>query len=189
MLVPPRSELISLKPIGTGTPMAEGLLSYVIRLAAAHVVLELDLLIRVLRWTRGNSPTLELLRVRSNAKRALMLLIQKTQQASLRYHTLFPLVPLLGRCIRLRPTRAWCPECLADMKRRGTILYDPLVWQIATVSCCVIHKRALDSKCPVCRSRLKMGRRFFRSGYCSECGGWLGTRTPGESSRCTEAEV
>jgi hypothetical protein len=75
MLVPPRSELISLKPIGTGTPLAEGLLSYVIRIAAAHVVLELDLLIRVLQWTRGNSPTLEILRTRSNAKRALMLLI------------------------------------------------------------------------------------------------------------------
>ena len=36
--LPPRSRLFALEPIGVGTPMAEGLLSYVIRLAGAHSV-------------------------------------------------------------------------------------------------------------------------------------------------------
>jgi ribosomal 50S subunit-associated protein YjgA (DUF615 family) len=189
VLFPPRSELISLKPVGTGTPLAEGMLSYITRLAAINVVRVLDLLTRVLHWTAPSKPVRELSRTGNKVKRTIKVLEQKTLQTCLEHHTLLPLAPVLGTRVRSKQLRAWCPECLAEMTRQQKVVYDPFAWQLALVTCCWIHKRRLETHCHACRSSLKLGFRFFRSGYCYECGSWLGSTSRVKSSRCTKSEL
>ena len=75
----------------------------------------------------------------------------------------------------LRPTKAWCPNCLEDWKGKRLPIYEPLVWCFKDVRLCKIHNALLITHCPSCDLGIPLLNRMSRNGYCSHCNRWLGS--------------
>lgn len=76
----------------------------------------------------------------------------------------------------LRQHKAWCPECFGEQLSGHGTIYEPLLWSIAAVSVCPIHKRPLRSSCQRCQRNLFHLSRRVRPGYCYRCGASLTDR-------------
>lgn len=74
----------------------------------------------------------------------------------------------------LRLTKAWCPNCLEDWRKKRLPIYEPLVWCFKDVGLCKIHKALLITCCPSCDSEIPLLNSMSRNGYCSHCNRWLG---------------
>jgi hypothetical protein len=88
--------------------------------------------------------------------------------------TMLPLNQFLSQRHLLRPTRAWCPYCLEEWRSSGQSVYEPLLWCIAAVSVCPVHKVALMNHCPACKARPAWMDSYARCGFCTKCRRWLG---------------
>ena len=76
-----------------------------------------------------------------------------------------------GRCHRiLHRGRSWCPACMHEASKHGSVYYDRLIWQLLAIERCPIHKIELESTCPACG----IEQRFFNSTsgmlVCWKCG-------------------
>ena len=197
--LPPRSRLYSLKPIGIGTPFVESLTGYVSRLADAHAVSVGDLLGRELSTFAPKpllpfGPFLKRNRPHSHGFHAqdyavngfggrsrnwVDALENATLQKRLRFLTLLPLAGLFSATALFRCTRAWCPECYEHWQGTGGVVYEPLLWAIAPVTVCLLHRQALEEVCPHCHGRPMPIAVYSRPGYCSRCQQWLGCHKGG----------
>ncbi len=199
-LLPPRSQLYSLEPIGIGTELVESLTGYVARLADAHSVSAGDLVGRVLAdltYPKDAiiTPTAKAVRVGGHGFRAcnyapngvtetavkwVHALEVATTRQELQYLTLLPLRYLVpGRLFRRR--RAWCALCFEQWRLAGRIVYEPLIWSIEVSANCRLHARSLDHTCSHCACTLNPLGVFSRPGYCERCGSWLGISGGGRS--------
>jgi hypothetical protein len=192
-LLPPRSHLYSLEPMGVGTKLVESLTGYVTRLADAHSVSVGDLVGRVLSDHAHPknaiiTPTAKAVRVGGHGFRAcnyapngvtetavkwVHALEAATNRHELQYLTLLPLrytVP--GRLFRRR--RAWCALCFGYWRSARQIVYEPLIWSIQAAANCQLHARPLDHTCSHCARTLSPLGVFSRPGYCERCDAWLG---------------
>jgi TniQ len=207
-VMPARSRLYSLEPIGIGTPQTESLTSYISRLAAAHSVRVRDLVITELLahirrpqladGRHANLPsafwrseTRALNGTRSLARRMVRALEEETGRRDLRFLTLLTWSEVLPVHQLQKTTRAWCPGCFQDWRDRSQAIYDPLLWTLAPVTVCARHKRPLRTVCPFPECRrpspwLGLGYRS-RPGHCAHCGGWLGS--PGAESGTPEEKL
>lgn len=193
--IPPRSRLFSLRPIGIGTSRVESITSYVARLAEAHCVTVGDLVDYLLVPLKSG----RICRSHSYGRRSHLdvwinaacpnvdgysrLLERLTRQEDIHRMTLYPLTSLMQGHNVLRWRRSWCPVCLAQLNRDGSVLYEPLVWSVEFYTICTVHKCWLRETCPRCGGFSGPTDTNLRVGFCPKCGAWLG-----DADRSTPSE-
>lgn len=156
-----RSRLYAIPPTGLDG-RREGLLSYLIRLSAEHMVRPRDLIryeiapdtLTSLHGMRqpgfNHQYALTVNGLGHYAEHLVDRLHQLTGRNDLRTHTLLPLRELFasnGPGL-MSPRRKWCPACLAD---HGGTPFAPLVWSLQAYEICATHDVPLDDKCPACQ--------------------------------------
>jgi len=187
-VVPLRSRLYHLEPIGIGTPYVESLTSYICRLALAHCVLasalmRYEILPLSIRRARNSSdvtryPSVEFA-VKINDKGVIASgYVERLQTLTLKTN-LLPLTMLIWRGEPLRDNitkymRAWCPECYQQWLQSEQSIYEPLLWSLAAVTVCPYHRKRLQSRCPHCGQQQRLIEAKMRPGYCAKCQQWLG---------------
>lgn len=181
-----RSMFYNIEPIGIGTPYVESLPSYISRLATIHnlsisiflkfaisPLLKKDYIKNELgkgitksteRYINENST------VCIDYVNALELLTGRKDILNL---TMLNWSGILPKDISSRH-RKWCPECLNQMQLESKIIYEPLIWNLADIEKCDIHKVQLQDKCPDCKRCLPFLHSKYQVGYCQYCNFWLG---------------
>jgi hypothetical protein len=163
-----RSRLISLPPIGIGTPLVESLPSYLHRLADKHWV-------KLYRMTGHLLPQLKrrftsggVLRSNwSNNQTALATAFSSfTKRDDLHELTLARLSAVVSPSGLFRSHRAWCPACLKAM---GSQPYQPALWNLNSITCCSVHRRKLQQKCPKCNTDIRVWGEACLSATCPNC--------------------
>lgn len=200
-IVPPRSRLYALEPIGIGTPLVESLSGYVARLADAHAVSVGNLVLR------GLSPLVSFPLIQSSgpnpfparfyalnglgesASKWIEALQIGTMQTDLRFLTLLAFADLFWPLGLFRRRRAWCRVCYADDRASGKPVYERLIWALRSVEVCPHHRQALEEVCPNCSRRSKPITAFSRPGCCFTCQEWLGSHDLVGESHITDEEV
>jgi AraC-like DNA-binding protein len=191
--IPPRSRLYPLEPIGKGTPLVEGLTSYILRLADAHAVPVGALVSHELAHLRPPSRSGEPWKARwgrrtyavqlvsyavngleDGASRWVGALEAGTLRNDLSQLTLLSFREFLCSLHLFRKVRAWCPSCLEEWQMAGSTIYEPLLWSLKLVKVCPKHHRHLAERCPLCCRAMKPLASDSRPGRCSHCYRWVG---------------
>lgn len=186
-LMPPRSRLFHLEPIGVGTPYVESLSGYVARLASKHSVTTSHLFSKELALHLNKPGTIcsnvnfEKFAKAINgtgviARDLAGLLGRLTLRRDLGFTTLAPWARVIAFRSLTRATLAWCPICYDEQFNLGLDSYDQLVWAIASVSVCARHKRPLEDACPYCNRCVPHLTFRSRPGHCPRCSEWLGLK-------------
>jgi DNA-binding Lrp family transcriptional regulator len=195
-LLPPRSRLYSLEPIGIGSPFVESLSGYIARLADAHSISVGNLVGRELS-VLASSPLVHPSREQSASdshgfcarsyaingmgeasKRWVEAVEAGTMRADLRFLTLLPFENAFWSHALFRYCRVWCPACYEDSRAGGRIVHEPLLWAFKLATFCPQHRQPLEKVCPHCFRPQKPLSVFLRPGYCSKCHKWLGHSRP-----------
>lgn len=186
-LIPNRTRLHCIVPIGIGTELVESVASYIHRLAASHCIPTWALIIRIVaplfqRETvvtagghcdlfgpmgatiSGNNET---------AAETLGILQELTGGSELHKMNLLNLGNAVDGPL-IRPYQAWCPTCLNEWRSTGRDAYQKLLWSIRHVEVCPSHKIQLQSACPWCGRKHRPLTRYYWDGHCPRCNGWLG---------------
>jgi transcriptional regulator with XRE-family HTH domain len=191
VLLPMRSMLFSLEPIGVNMPWVESLTSYIARLADAHSVFPGILMEKIVvprafgSLPRKGAPTIYTADgTKSNLLNATgiraLRVVQEMEKLTLRkdlsFLTLLTWTEVLYIRGLIRLTRAWCPLCYEQWRISGQTIYDPLLWALLPVTTCVRHHIHLSQRCPYedCHRQLPGLAWRSRPGYCSYCHRWLG---------------
>jgi hypothetical protein len=188
--LPDRSRLYHLEPVGIGTPYVECFTSYLSRLASAHHVTTKRLIHEEVQphlpsTYRGQRLSGSGIYAGARAFNSLGVMAKDwvnaleylTSRSDLSLLTMLPWKEVFTSKGLLRFERAWCPRCYEEWRVKGNIVYDPLLWAINDVTICLNHSRLLDSVCPHCNRSLPHLDRQYRSGYCSRCNNWLGSKS------------
>ncbi|HEX9130744.1 MAG TPA: TniQ family protein, partial [Ktedonobacteraceae bacterium] len=190
LVVPPRSRLYHLKPIGIETPRVESLTSFIARLAEAHCVTVRKLVLHVMLPLYGKSylpsraednnisafwkDSSTFNGTSASAGELVRVLEELTHRDNLRMLTMLPWAEALSCKDLIRRTKAWCPCCYQEWLQEGKPIYDPLLWSLEIVTFCTRHAIWLQEYCPYCKRHLTMLAAQVRLGCCSHCGAWLG---------------
>lgn len=203
-VLPPRSRLYALEPVGIGTAFVESLAGYVARLAGAHAVSVGDLVGRELSasasapllsfgpFMERNRPGSHGFHARSHAvngfeesaKRWVNALEKATLRTDLRFLTLLPFSGTFCRQAVFRSFRAWCPNCYDDWRSAGSTVYEPLLWAIALAVFCPTHRQPLEEDCSHCAGKMLPLTVYSRPGFCTRCQGWLGSSKRRSRAKC-----
>lgn len=171
--------LLPLAPGGCGTSWAEGLASYLARLAGAHVLPTNVLVSRVLPEVLGVVSGRNVLSGRRGAwmngngkwARELSSVLERlTLQPGLDRLTMLPWRHVLPAPRVLAPRRRWCRHCYRAMREETGGCWDPLVWSLAPVEWCTVHGERLCFICPVCDRNQPWLPRDTSLGWCAWCG-------------------
>lgn len=189
--IPPRSRLFALEPIGVGTPIAEGLTSYIIRLAEAHSVSprrlireEFARLSPEIAKYRQSTPFFNKYAACINGLRQYSELFADVVEklcglSAARNLTLLPLKSLLpfnGAGLG-GPGPRWCSTCYAEMRESRREIYQPLAWSFNLYQVCSRHGKSMIDRCPSCNRFQYLIPQSPVVGYCYYCGTWLGKRS------------
>lgn len=194
---PPRSRLFALEPIGIGTPTAESMISYVVRLAAAHSVSPRRLIMEEFtkvfpgigiyrrhglffqtdarsinglhQHSRSFADAVEKLCGIRNAKNLTLLNLQD-------------LLPFNGAGLIAAHPR-WCPVCYREWFDCRREAFHPLAWSFDLYRVCSRHGIALLDRCPCCNEYQHVIPRAPAIGFCCHCNTWLGHERAEERSR------
>jgi len=177
--LPSRSALFSLPLLGRHTGQVESLTGYIARLADAHSVTPSTLLHRALEWYAEGRPERvgewcqprHLKFVHSiNAHDAglawVRVLEAQTCQTDLVAATVHAWASHVPVRRLLRRHHAWCPCCYRSDQDR----YDRLLWALAPVTVCPVHKVRLVDACPGCGSTISIVHPRATPGACPRCG-------------------
>lgn len=205
-VLPVRSRLYPLEPVGVGTPYVESLTGYVVRLAEAHGVTASalfgwELIPRIehkwLRKGQTNRAMILASKFRSVARAMngtgvtaedwVRVVESATTRNDLRHLTMLAWGGVLSQRHLLRSMRAWCPACYEDWRGQSRTVYEPLLWALGVVTSCSIHRLCLRTKCHHCDRQLFHLESHSRSGFCSACEEWLGA-WPSEDEKVTDDE-
>ncbi len=188
--LPSRSRLYHLEPIGIGTPYVESLTGYIARLAETHCVTPKDLIMqeiipsqsqtgpilnyyyRLNQFWINNAMTLN--GISPIARLWVERLQSFTSCENLRFLTLLTWSEVIGLNKLLRRRKAWCPVCYEEWRQTHQVVYEPLLWALASVSICFKHRQLLITSCPQCQRSSPLLTQIMRLGYCSQCMLWLG---------------
>jgi TniQ len=182
-VIPPRSRLYNLSPIGFGTPMVECLTSYFSRLAEAHclspgVLVQHELMphgagarnmFSFKTDGRARCFTSCINGKDSVARNFVSVLGNLTGRGDLKYLTMIPWKPLLPSKFLMRNVAAWCPDCLIAWEQSGKTVYVPLLWALEVVKFCPDHRRPLRLTCPHCKLAQGVLGQQSRVGFCARC--------------------
>ena len=182
-VIPPRSRLYNLSPIGFGTPMVECLTSYFSRLAEAHC-LSPGVLVQHELMPRGAGAR-NMFSFKTNGRARcftscingkdsvagnfVSVLGNLTARGDLKYLTMIPWKPLLPSKFLMRNAAAWCPDCLIAWEECGETVYVPLLWTLEVVKLCPFHRRPLRLTCPHCKLPQGLLGQQSRVGFCARC--------------------
>lgn len=193
-VVPLRSTLYSLEPLGIGTPFVESLTGYIARLAAAHTVSVADLVsltpVRDIvkgptvlpqggtlqRASRhGFQPMGYTLNCLTDMTRKWIEVLEAaTLRRDLSVLTFPPFASVATRSFLLRQVRAWCPRCYGERREANSGVYDSLLWALRVVTVCPQHQQPLVTTCPHCSRTQHPLAAYSYPGSCSRCRRWLG---------------
>lgn len=208
-VMPPRSRLYPLRPLGLGTHEVESLTSYLARLAAAHriatgVFLAQEVAAKISRYEGNQYQGLSrwFFRVFFNdtgawngtgimASEPVQVLQALANQRDLHFLTLLTWANVLPTRGLLRTNKAWCPLCYDNWDNFGLPIYEPLFWSLSVVTICPLHQQVLLQQCPNCGRSLYPLEWNSRPGYCSRCQQWLGissTETTSSSDALTTVD-
>ena len=181
----------ALEPRGAGTPAAESLSSYLVRLAGAQVLPTATFAVRHFgarlesvaydgarnlyggrgvwmngmgRWARGMVARLQDL----------------TGRAGLAGLTALPWQGVLAPSGLTANVRRWCPCCYRDMRALHGECWDPLVWFLAPAAGCARHDRPLATHCWSCGVVQPWLPHDTAIGCCAVCGADLAVTAPAE---------
>lgn len=194
--LPALTRLYHLEPMGMGGPLAESLVSYIARLAAAHCVAPMRLIVDEIapcagkRYAHNRRVTQQFFAdwrhtlalcgsgpVARDWTRALEHLTGRSDLAQL---TLAPLnqIVTVPTAASFRRERTWCPVCYDQWRTEGTALYAPLLWMMRSVMRCPIHHIPLAMRCPNtgCGQTARWLVGQYHQGRCPACDSWLGQR-------------
>lgn len=192
--IPPRSRLFALEPLAVGTTAAEGLISYIIRLAEAYSVGPRRLIRdefskvcpEIARFRRGpfferDARTVNGLHWYS---RWFSGAVGQLCGITAEHLTLLPLAGLLPHngAGLIAATPRWCPACYAGMMKAGQAIYHPLAWSFDIYRVCPRHGQSMADHCPSCGKLQYPIPRSPGIGYCSQCGKWLGQHSGRQAS-------
>jgi TniQ len=188
-VVPPRSRLFHISPVGFGTSLVECLTSYFSRVAQAHSVspgalnrhevtrfgmprqniFSCGIKARARSFTAGINGTGSL------AADFVSAVGKLTARNDLQYLTMIPWRSLFPSPMLMRGVAAWCPVCLASWQDAGKAVYVPLLWTLEVVKFCPYHRHPLRLTCPHCAlPQPLLGQRSW-VGFCTRCKRWLGS--------------
>ncbi|UCV09420.1 TniQ family protein [Dechloromonas denitrificans] len=195
--LPPRSRLFALEPISVGTAAAEGMTSYVIRLAGAYSINPRRL---ILQEFAKLSPGLAKYRRHGlffqTEARSINGLHQHSQSFSdaveklcgirnaknLTLLNLQGLLPFNGPGLIAAHPR-WCPACYREWIDFRWDAYHPLAWSFDLYRVCPKHGTTLLDRCPCCNEYQHVIPRVPVLGFCCHCGTWLGQGKAEDRSR------
>jgi hypothetical protein len=207
-VIPERSRLCSLRPIGIGTSHVESLTGYVARLAEAHVLTVGNLVGREpVSTARGGlcrrNASFQQKRPKGHVFHAQAYAINGTTSTAQKWvnaferltcgHgldslTLLPLRHTLSDMSLFKQHRAWCPQCYEEDHANGSV-YERLPWALRIVTVCPVHATPLENHCPFCIEVLPPLGVHSRPGHCSACGKWLGKRKAAPPERRSTDEA
>jgi len=175
--LPPRSQLYHLAPIGMGTPLVEGLSSYLLRLAEAHHVVPLQLVHHVRDIVAEKRDFSSLTIANSHALNSHTGLAQRwvdalsslTLRSDLRFLTMLPWSRVFSAMGLMHRYLHWCPACWHEWREAGAPLYLPLLWSVKVATICLRHQRPLQNRCPHCRQKQPIMAGLLWLGYCLHC--------------------
>lgn len=188
-VVPPRSTLYSLEPLGIGTPFVESFTGYIARLAAAHAVSVADLVSlqpvrdivkdpRVLpqggSWHGFEPMGYTLNCLTGPTGKWIEVLEAATLRRDLSVLTFPPFAGKATRSFLLRQVRAWCPRCYEERRDAKSGVYESLLWALRVVTVCPQHQQPLVTTCPHCSRTQHPLAAYSYPGSCSRCRRWLG---------------
>lgn len=183
------ADYFSLPHLGAGTAEVEGLSSYLTRMAQAHGCSEWQLATHLRAWwdvTHSQGPSdrfprivgtvrsVPLCGMGSDVEKLVVALGRATGLTTLRSATIMPLAAVLSTTSigTLRSCRAWCPTCYEEDLYAERPLYGRLLWAIAPISRCRVHKVELLDRCPKCAAP-QYSRSRARPESCIVCGSCL----------------
>lgn len=192
IVIPERSMLFSLQPIGIGTPHQESLLSFLVRTSHAHAV-NPRLLIREIfpladvaiarlpsaAFFQREGGTINGL---GQYARIFVSAMEKlTGQYDLLHLTILPwqkLFPHNSQGLLARHPR-WCPVCLDQQRREEGAAAIPLIWSLEAYQVCTTHQVPLEGRCNSCGKMQPYIPSFPDLSLCAHCRRPLGgARTP-----------
>lgn len=191
--IPPRSRLFGLDPIGIGSVKAEGLISYIIRLAKAHCIsprllISAELLPRMrevnsARHAEFYSDYAKTLQSTGKfSSKFVEMVEQLTCRTDIALLTALPwreIVPSIGTGLMTQHPK-WCSACLAEDRTNHDDTYFRLSWGFALYQTCTRHQLQLVDECPWCAKHQPFFTSHAEIGRCEYCNGWLGTNTSTE---------
>ena len=182
-------------PAGVGTPLVESVTSFLCRLAMARNLSTSDVLEYLVfpevpphlrpgmrdvgQYLSRDAAGLDGLGPLTES--VVVALSDLTDLDGLEEHTLVPWTRVLsGRNpgAILRGSKRWCARCFSDWYRKGVEPWEPLVWRLAPVVRCPIHRTELSHLCPACGMPQAAVNKLAPIGRCSWCGGWLHVDDP-----------
>lgn len=186
-IVPDRSRLFRLAPVGVGTAEVESLTSYIARLAYEHCVSPRKMLCKEALYNRGKRspyysssplfPSTLINGISSLSEIAITAFEKLTLRSDLRYTTLFTWKEIFCSQHLMRTKRAWCAICYEEQLAQGSVVYEPLIWTIRSISICSHHRNPLSQMCQHCGTHSDFLGTNYRPGYCSRCLQWLGAKS------------
>lgn len=176
--------LYGLEPIGVGTPLVESLSSYLVRLAAAHMM-PVSVLLRDVIATRlpnadhnlegqiGRQAIIKNMNGMGATTSSVVAVVEElTGRTNLSDLTMLPFSKVISPYSLVYSDSHWCACCLEEQRMKGTPVYFPLMWSLH--NWCIVHGYSLFSACPYCRYPLPVIASREVPGYCSHCQKWLG---------------
>ena len=165
-----------LVPIGVGTGLQESLTSYIDRLATKH-----EVSVRPFMRVFGYNKKPEDWRLFEFSRSIRDLQTGKPVALDVAKHlgiltgqdlSALPMHPVTRGTTSetlLKQHLAWCPDCLADWRPRGGVVYRPYLWSLKAVTCCPVHRMKLADACPCCDAHYPhLGPRPW-TGFCPKC--------------------
>lgn len=190
ILIPPRSRLYSLEPIGIGTSSVESLTSFLMRIAKAHSLKVNTIFTREIsnyfeqeylhKHSRKGLSTLFNRAAALNSDGVLASLLSQsleylTLKDNLSSLTLLPAKNVFSPRKLFRQHQAWCPNCYEEWNVANKPIYQPFLWNFESVKFCPRHLRPLKYKCPNCNHSIPWLTGQSQVGFCSRCNYWLGS--------------
>lgn len=194
IVIPARSRLFGLEPIGIGSAGSEGLISYLIRLSKEHCIsprllLSTEFLPRMSEVNSGRHAMFYMDYAKTLhstgkfANKFVTMTEDLTGRNELALLTAMPwqeIVPAIGTGLMAQHPK-WCNACLADYRNNHTPAYFKLSWGYALYQVCSVHHLQLVDECPWCGGHQPFIPVHASLNRCNYCYGWLGT--------CVEAQT
>lgn len=179
-----RSAFFDLEPLGIGSLEVESFSSFFYRLARIHTTSPYSLSVAIGEWWSkriGNPVSLsrgqlydsvQLCGYTSAVATYVRAVSEAIGRSDVSRTTLLALHDVAcGKCQRvLHQGRFWCPACMEEAMRLGTIYYDRLLWNLLAIERCPIHKVRLESTCPSCGSHQRSSHATSSRLHCWACG-------------------
>jgi hypothetical protein len=186
--IPQRSRLFGLDPIGMNSPQAEGLISYLVRLAKEHCIsprlmISQEFLPRMrevnsVRHAEFYSDYAKTLQSTGKfAAKFVEIAEGLTCRQEIALLTALPwrgVVPAIGTGLMTQHPK-WCKKCLSEDRDHHSAPYSRLAWGYALYQVCSQHHVQLVNECPWCSKHQPFFPNHADLSRCNYCYGWLGT--------------